>query len=173
MVRSILSWLVPFGSGTMRKNPALTLVSFFFHGFVILTPVFLHAHNVLWYESWGIQWWSLPEGTADLLTVFVIAACGFFLIRRIMVPEVREVTKPSDFALLALVVLPFVFGFLAYHGWGPYRPMLILHVLSGEVLLVVIPFSRLGHMLLFAFGRAQIGREIAPSAGVLRQRSHG
>lgn len=162
ILRSIFFWMVPFGSGTMRRNPVLTLISFFFHVCVIVTPVFLLAHNVLWYESWGFQLCCLSEGLADFLTVFIIATCAFFLIRRMMVPEVREVTKPSDFVLLVLVVLPFVFGFFAYHGWGPYRPMLILHILSGEILLVAIPFTRLGHMLLFAFGRAQIATEIAP-----------
>jgi len=163
MLRSILLWIVPFGSGTMRTNPVLTFISFFFHVCVIITPVFLLAHSVLWYESWGFQWWSLAEGFTNVLTVFIVAACGFFLIRRMVVPEVKAVTKPFDFVLLVLAALPFAFGFLAYHGWGPYRPMLILHILSGEILLIAIPFTRLGHMLLFAFGRAQIGREIAPA----------
>ncbi len=156
---SVLVWMIPFGSQTMRQNPALTLVSFFFHISVIVTPAFLLAHNVLWYESWNVQWCSLSEGLADILTVLIIAACGYFVVRRITIPEVREVSKPSDFVLLAIVALPFLFGFLAYHEWGPYRPLLILHILSGEIMLVAIPFTRLSHMLSFAFSRADVGSE--------------
>jgi len=156
---SIASWIVPFGSHTMRKNRTLTLVSFLFHTCIVLLPVFLLAHNVLWYESWQLQVRSLPEQVADILSVFVIAACLFFFVRRLVVSEVKAVSRMSDFVLLFVVALPFATGFLACHGWGPYRAMLILHVLSGEVLLVAIPFTRLRHMLTFAFGRADVGVE--------------
>ena len=156
---SILAWVVPFGSHTMRRHRALTLISFFYHICILLLPVFLLAHNVLWYESWQIQVWSFPEQMADILSVLVIAACCFFFIRRLLVREVKAVSRISDFILIFVGALPFVSGFLAYHGWGPYRAMLILHILSGEVLLVAVPFTRLRHMLTFVFSRADIGSE--------------
>ena len=93
------------------------------------------------------------------MAVWVIAACMVFLVRRAVVPEVRMVTRPADVLLPAVIWLTFLTGFLAYHQWGPYRPMLILHVLSGELLLVAIPFSKLGHMLFFLFSRAYMGAE--------------
>ena len=73
--------------------------------------------------------------------------------------EVRNVTSASDFVLLAIVAAPFVTGFLAYHQLGPYRPLLIAHVLTGELMLVCIPFTRLSHMLFFPFTRAYMGCE--------------
>ena len=158
-LRSLLHWIVPFGSRNMRLRPVMTVVSFVFHICLLVAPLFLLAHSVLWYESWGIQWASLPEGLADVMTVLVIVACIFFLIRRISAPEVRNVTSVSDFILLAIVVLPFLTGFLAYHQWGPYKPLLILHILTGEIMLVAIPFTRLSHMLFFWFTRAYMGCE--------------
>ena len=158
-LRSLLHWIVPFGSRNMRLRPVMTVVSFVFHICLLMAPLFLLAHSVLWYESWGIQWASLPEGLADVMTVLVIVACIFFLIRRISAPEVRNVTSVSDFILLAIVVLPFLTGFLAYHQWGPYKPLLILHILTGEIMLVAIPFTRLSHMLFFWFTRAYMGCE--------------
>ncbi len=158
-LRSLLHWVVPFGSRNMRLRPVMTVVSFVFHICLLVAPLFLLAHSVLWYESWGIQWSSLPEGLADVMTVLVIVACIFFLIRRISAPEVRNVTSSSDFILLAIVVLPFLTGFLAYHQWGPYKPLLILHILTGEIMLVAIPFTRLSHMLFFWFTRAYMGCE--------------
>jgi len=158
-VRSLLAWLLPFGSREMRQRPVMAVVTSVFHGGVILTPLFLVAHTVLWYESWGVQWCSLPEALTDVVTVLVILGCVFFAGRRMVVPETRHVSSPSDYILLVLVALPFVTGFLAYHQWGPYRPLLILHILSGEILLIAIPFTRLSHMLSFVFSRVNVGSE--------------
>lgn len=158
-LRSLMHWLIPFGSVNMRKRPVMTVVTFVFHICLVLTPVFLLAHIVLWYESWKIQWWSLPEGAADVMCVLVVLACVFLLVRRIVAPEVRNVTFLSDYVLLAVVMLPFLTGFLAYHQWGPYRPMLTLHILAGEIMLVAIPFTRLSHMFFFFFTRAYMGSE--------------
>jgi nitrate reductase gamma subunit len=158
-LRSILHGLLPFGSTYMRRQPLFTVVTIGFHLGVIILPLFLLAHTVLWYESWDILWWSLPDLLADIAAVWVMLACVYFLVRRSTVPEVKQVTRPTDILLPAIVLLTFLTGFLAYHQWGPYRPMLILHILAGEILLVTIPFSKLGHMLFVMFSRAYMGAE--------------
>lgn len=158
-VRSILHGLIPFGSTYMRRQPLFTIVTLGFHLSVIILPLFLLAHIVLWYESWQILWWSLPDLLADFMAIWVILACIYFLGRRWVVPEVKKVTRPGDILLPAIILLTFLTGFLAYHQWGPYRPIMILHVLAGEILLIVIPFSKLGHMLFFMFSRAYMGAE--------------
>ena len=166
-VRSILHGLIPFGSTYMRRQPLFTIVTLGFHLSVIILPLFLLAHIVLWYESWQILWWSLPDLLADFMAIWVILACIYFLGRRWVVPEVKKVTRPGDILLPAIILLTFLTGFLAYHQWGPYRPIMILHVLAGEILLIAIPFSKLGHMLFFMFSRAYMGAEFGK---VLRAR---
>lgn len=158
-IRSLLHGLIPFASVTMRKNPGLTIVTFVFHVCIVVTPLVLLAHAVLWYESWKIRLWSPPEAVTDAMAVLVILACVFFLIRRLRVTEVKSVTSPSDFLFLALIALTFLTGFLAFHQWGPYRAFLITHILAGEVMLIAIPFSRLSHMLLFVSTRTHVGSE--------------
>ena len=158
-VRSIVHGLIPFGSTYMRRQPLFAIVTTGFHLGVIILPLFLLAHIILWYESWQILWWSLPDLLADLMAIWVILACIYFLVRRWVVPEVKKVTRPADILLPAIILLTFLTGFLAYHQWGPYRPILISHVLAGEILLVAIPFSKLGHMLFFMFSRAYMGAE--------------
>jgi len=157
--RSILHGLLPFGSTYMRQQPLFTIVTFLFHLCVVILPIFLLAHIVLWYESWGILWWSLPDMLADAMTLWVMLACLYFIVRRLFVPEVKQVSRPGDFVFLITILLIFLSGFLAYHQWGPYRPILILHVISSEILLMALPFSRLGHMLFFYFSRAYMGAE--------------
>ena len=45
-------------------------------------------------------------------------------------------------------------GYLAYHhALLPYTAMLALHILSVELLLVLLPFSKLAHMITFAISR--------------------
>ena len=157
--RSILHGVIPFASTYMRKQPVFTIITFVFHICVVLLPIFLLGHIVLWYESWEILWWSIPDLLADMMTITVICSCLYFFVRRRMVAAVKEVTRLGDYILLIFILLPFLTGFLAYHQWGPYRPMLILHILSGEILLVTIPFTKMAHMVMFPFSRAYMGSE--------------
>ena len=120
---------------------------------------------MLWEEAFGLGLWSMPDVWADSLTVILIGCVIFLFIRRLVRPEVRILTTRWDYTLLVLTTLPFVTGFLAYHQWGPYDVMLLLHVFSAEILLIVIPFSKLGHIILFFFARAFIGFEMGSRRG--------
>jgi nitrate reductase gamma subunit len=158
-LRSILHWIVPFANVNSRSRPILTVVTFIFHICLIALPIFLLAHIVLWDESFSINWWSIPEAIADIMTLVVVAACGYFAWRRITQPEARYVTSASDYVILAIVAAPFVTGFFAYHQWFAYKFWMILHMLTGEIMLAAIPFTRLSHMLFFPLNRAYIGSE--------------
>ena len=52
-----------------------------------------------------------------------------------------------DYFFLFLASAPFVTGFLAYHQIGPYKLTMVLHIFLAEVLLVVIPFSKIGRII--------------------------
>ncbi len=158
-MRSILRWITPFATENWRRHPVLTVVTFAFHICLIAAPLFLLSHNILWDESWDISWWTLPDGLADIMTLIVIGGCVFFLVRRLKLPEVQYVTSASDYVILAIVAAPFITGFLAYHQWFAYKWMVILHILSGEIMLVAIPFTRLSHMIFAPLTRAYMGSE--------------
>jgi nitrate reductase gamma subunit len=158
-LRSIVRWSTPFATENMRRHPAMTIVAYVFHICLILTPIFLLAHVTLVDESWDLSWWTLPDALAAIMTMIVIAACVFFLVRRLVKPEVQYVTSASDYILLAIVAAPFITGFLVYYQWFGYQTLLILHILSGEIMLVAIPFTRLSHMLLAPLTRAYMGSE--------------
>jgi hypothetical protein len=127
----------------------------------------LLAHGVLWYESWEISWWSLPETVADYMTLITIGCCIFLALRRLVLPYVRVVTTAADYVLLGVTLAPFVTGYLAYHQYFDYHTVLLLHMFFGELMLVVIPFTKLSHFLMFFFSRAvtgmEFGRRNAPS----------
>lgn len=158
-LRSIFHWIVPFGSVNSRKRPVFTTVTFVFHVCALLVPIFLFAHVALVKEAWDISWWFMSDTAADIMTVLVVLGCVFFLCRRLVLRDVKYLTTPYDFLLLAVVAAPFVTGFWIYHQWAGYRMMVIAHVLAGEILLAAIPFTRLSHMLFFPFTRGYIGSE--------------
>ncbi|OGW40727.1 MAG: nitrate reductase [Nitrospirae bacterium RBG_13_39_12] len=159
-LRSLLHWVIPFNSVNWRKRPVVTTVTFLFHIGLVFTPILLLSHNILWRESWGITWWTLPEGIADIMTLIVIICCGFFFLRRILAPEVRFVTFDSDYLILFIAFAPFITGFLAYHQMLlPHKTMVILHIIFGEIMLAAIPFTRLGHMFYFFLTRAFMGSD--------------
>lgn len=158
-LRSMAHWAVPFMNESSRKNPALTVVAFVFHLFLIIAPLFVIGHVAMLDKALGVSWGTLPDGVADAMSFVVIGACVFFAVRRFTVPEVKYVTYASDWVILALAAAPFLTGVLAYHQIFDSKVMTILHILSGEAMLVAIPFSRLSHMLFAPLTRAYIGSE--------------
>jgi nitrate reductase gamma subunit len=158
-VRSLVHWLVPYNSVNMRQRTLFTLVSFLFHVCLLVTPLFLAAHTAVFAATFGFAWGGLPEIWADAMTIAVIAGGVFFALRRLADPTVRYVSRRSDFALLAVVLAPFVSGLLARLQIGPYRLMLALHIVAGCVALAAIPWTRLVHMVFFPLTRAYMGSE--------------
>lgn len=158
-ILSLFHWMSPFGAQVMRKNKLLTLVSFAFHICLLGVPVFLFEHILLFHESWGYAWPALPAWAADGGTVFVILACAYFLIRRAMSPELRYISTQSDFLIPGLVLLPFVTGIWAGFKLPGFTFVHMVHILSGEVLISVIPFMRTSHMVFGFFTRVYTSSE--------------
>jgi nitrate reductase gamma subunit len=157
--RSIFAWLVPFLPVSTRKSPVFYSISYLFHLLLFIVPIFLLSHVVLLEESRHWSWITLNDSVADILTLIVIFALIFFMIRRLVVPEVKFLTKLSDFIFILIVALPFVTGFLAYHQFFAYQWMMVVHVISGELMLILIPFTRFFHMFMAPLTRAYTGSE--------------
>ncbi|MCK5162970.1 MAG: nitrate reductase [Desulfobacula sp.] len=158
-LRSILAWLIPFFPQSTKQSPVFYSISYIFHLLLFIVPIFLMSHIVLINEAFQISWIALDDGLADILTVVVILALVFFAFRRKMVPEVKYLTSFKDYVLILIVALPFITGFLAYHQFFFYRQMVIAHVISGEIMLILIPFSRFSHMVVAPLTRAYTGSE--------------
>ena len=167
-IRSILFWLFPYATHSWRNNPWFTFWVFLLHIGLLVTPVFLLGHNILLKERWGIRLWTLPEGLADVLTVLVIVSVLFLILRRIALPEVRLITTAYDYLLLAIAVAPFMTGFLAFHRTPDYNFWLMAHIISGEILLVAIPLTKLSHFILFFLSRAQLGMDYGIKRGGMK-----
>lgn len=158
-LRSIGAWLIPFFPVSTRQKPFFYGISYLFHLLLFAVPIFLSGHIILVQEAFNISWPAFNDHFADTLTVLVIASLVFFWGRRMVVPDVKFLTSPTDFVLIAVVLLPFLTGFFAYHQFFAYRWVMIVHILCGELMLIMIPFSRFSHMMFAPFTRAYTGSE--------------
>lgn len=168
-VRSIVYWLLPFGTRSWREKPGMAALFFLFHLGLIVTPLFLLAHTVILRQRWGVPWLALPEPAADALTILMIVAAILLALRRIALPEVRLLTTAYDYFILAVAVAPFVTGFLATHLFPGYSFWLIAHVIAGEVMLIAIPFTKLSHLVVFFLTRAQLGMDFGIKRGGMKR----
>lgn len=166
--RSVFFWLIPFGTGGWKTHPVFTIITFGFHISLLVSVVFLPAHNYLLEQKWGISLITIPEAVGDLLAILAMIAVLLFVIRRLVLPEVRILTTSYDYLVLLIAVAPFITGFIAYHQFFDYELWLILHILSGEIMLMAIPFTKLSHFILFFLSRIQIGMDFGIKRGGMK-----
>lgn len=167
-VRSVFYWLVPYGTRSWRVNPGFSLVFFLFHFGLIFTPVFLRAHNLILRERWGISLWSIPDVLADVLTICVMVCALFILLRRVSLPKVRILTSAHDILVLAIAVAPFLTGFIAYNQIGNAPFWTLIHIISGEIMLIAIPLTKLSHVVHFFCSRVQLGIDFGVKRGGMK-----
>ncbi len=162
-ISSIIMWLVPGATHGWRRQPFIALGFFLLHVGAILLPFFLVGHTILLENATGISLPSLPMDVADGLTIASLVGLGILIVRRIVVKEARALTKCEDWLILILTTVPFVSGFMA--RFAPSDLWTIIHIISGEVFLIVAPFTKLSHIVLFFMSRAQIGMDYAIKRG--------
>lgn len=164
-LHSIFKWLVPYGTYGWRAQPFFALCFFMLHFGAVLIPFFLIGHNEILQQSFGFSFPALPQGLADVLTVASIIGIVFIILRRIALTEVRILTTWQDYFILALVGVPFVTGFVARMHWGSYDFWLFLHIVTGELMLILAPFTKLSHIALFFASRWQLGADYGIKRG--------
>lgn len=162
---SIFKWLVPFGTHGWRARPFYTLLFFLFHFGVVLVPLFLVGHNTILWNKFGFSLPSIPQPLADVLTIMTILGLCLIILRRISLPEVRILTSWHDCFILALVMVPFATGFIARTGPANLDFWLILHIISGQLFLILAPFTKLSHIVLYFASRWQIGADFSIKRG--------
>lgn len=141
------------------RNPVMGTISLVFHILLFITPVFLSAHNTIADTAAGLSLPVFPDRLSDIFTVLLITAGGFFLARRIAVPGVRMISTVRDYGMLVLVITPFLSGLFAYHHIFDYRTVVFIHMISGEIAIMALPFTGLVHMPFIIFSRFNIDSE--------------
>lgn len=147
--KATVRWVFPFRAFNEKRSFSVASVAF--HVGVILAPLFLATHVLLVERATGIAWPTLPNLIADILTIAAIVGIVFMFASRVSTPDGRALTRGQDLWVLILVGLPFLSGFLAMHPTVnplPYPFTMLVHVLSANVALAIVPFTKLVHIAL-------------------------
>jgi nitrate reductase gamma subunit len=168
-VRSIYKWLIPYGTHGWRSQPVMATAFFGFHLGAVLLPLFLIGHNVVLKEKLGFSlFFTMSTSVADVFAWIAVVSLFFLTLRRLVLPEVRIMTDRKDWGVLLISMAPFITGLLARYHVGDYSFWLNAHILTGEIVLFAIPFTKLSHVFLFFASRAQIGMDFGIKRGGLK-----
>ncbi len=160
VLKETLSWLVPV-TRLHQTRPLISYVSFIFHLGLIFAGLFLQNHIDIIQANFSIAWPAIFRPILDLLTVGTIATAAFLLLYRLYVHSARSLSRFTDYLLLLIILNIFVSGYLAGRSWNliPYNELMLFHTVNGIILLILIPFTKIAHCVLFPLVR--LSSEIA------------
>jgi nitrate reductase gamma subunit len=163
-----LKWLVPVDR--VRNRPIFSLTTLAFHVSVILVPVFLAGHIALWKRGTGLSWPALPNSVADILTIAAVVTAVALVIQRVTGRATRSLSRFQDYAIPLVIAVPFASGLLVMHpDWNPFpfEAALLVHVVSANVLLILVPITKICHCVLLPLTQlvSEAAWHFSPDAG--------
>ena len=159
LVKKTVNWLVPVFSIWSRK-PVYSVISFTFHIGLILVPLFLFAHVLAWKNSVGFGWFTISQPLADWLTILVMITGPLLFIMRIANRNSRFLSRFQDYLWPLLLTVPFVTGYVCVNGKisaSTYQLMMFFHVYSANLIMVMIPFTKIAHCVLMPISQFATG----------------
>ena len=133
--------------GTFHRASFNVVVGWVWHiGFLIALLLFV-PHAELIKGLFGIAWPALPNPVVDLVTAITLIALVATLMHRLTHPVKQRISTIEDYLVWTAVFLVVLTGYLAYHRLvNPYPVALGMHILMAEILLIILPFTKLTHI---------------------------
>lgn len=132
--------------GMFKRDPVTYVAGYVFHIGLLLGIFFFAPHIEFFRSLTGLHWPALPSALVDASVVAAIVALAVVLTHRLSNPVKRMLSGVGDYLAWAVTLLPLLTGYLAYHHLMlEYTLMLALHLFSVELLLVLLPFTKLFH----------------------------
>ncbi len=132
--------------GMLKHDPVTYIGGYVFHLGLLVTIFFFAPHIEFIRSMTGLSWPGLPAALVDALAVAAMAALGTLLAHRLNNLVKRMLSGIGDYLAWTVTLLPLLTGYLAYHHLLlEYTLMLALHLFSIELLLVLLPFTKLFH----------------------------
>lgn len=145
-LRTLFTRSVP-PSTLFKRAPISYVAGYIFHIGLGIVVLLLAQHIQLIHSVIGLSWPALPAQVVDAAAVVTLATMVLVLVDRISKPVKRFLSTFQDYAAWTLTFLPVLTGYMANkHMLLPYTDMLALHILSAELLLAFLPFTKLIHV---------------------------
>jgi len=160
-LKGILIWpFIPWVKNTFRKNPVIYLAGGLFHLGLFVVIFLGTAHMLVWKSLLGFGWYTLPLPIVDWLAAASIVAMVALFINRLMNPVLKLITGSAEWLNLLFVFFPMVTGYaMTHHMFFRYEVLYSLHMITVNLLLIWIPFSRISHFMFYFFSRFIHGQE--------------
>jgi nitrate reductase gamma subunit len=167
--RQTVGWLLPVGR-LWRSRPLHGLTSVLFHAGLLLVPLFLAAHLLLWRRGLGFAWPAIPGQLADYLTLTTIATGVGLFLSRVFHRGSRDLSRFQDYVWPLLLIVPFVTGYVGSHaaiGPAGYQGMMLVHIYSADLIMLLIPFTKIAHCILAPMSQVvtAVSWKFVPGAG--------
>lgn len=163
--RTVFSRSLP-PPGMMQRAPLTYIGGYVFHIGLAIVVFGFAPHIELIKGLFGIRWPGLPNLFVDLATIAAIVAMIAVLAGRITDPVKRLLSDFGDWLSWALTFAPLITGYAAFHHMmQEYTLLLAIHVLSVDLLLALLPFTKLFHVVSLFMARWYNG-DIAARKGV-------
>ncbi|MGO9603376.1 MAG: nitrate reductase [Candidatus Binataceae bacterium] len=136
--------------------------SYAMHAGLAVVILGFSGHILLIRELIGVEWPPLPIAIVLFAGVVTLIAMVAVLIHRITSPDPSAFSAFDDYFSWMVVFAAVATGMLAYPHVGggalvaPYRALLTAHLLCVELLMVWLPFGKLGHVAIMPLGRAAV-----------------
>lgn len=152
--------------GMLKRDSVTYIGGYVFHFGLFVAIFFLAAHIAFFRSMTGLAWPSLPTALVDAVVVAAMVALVVVLAHRLNSRVKRMLSGFGDYLAWTVTLLPLLTGYLSYHHLlFEYTLMLALHLFSVELLLVLLPFTKLFHTFSLFVSRWYNG-EIAARKGV-------
>jgi nitrate reductase gamma subunit len=164
--KGIVIWpFIPWVKQTFSRNPITYLAGGLFHLGLFVVIFLGAAHMLVWKSLLGFGWPTLPLPIVDWLAAGTIVAMIALFINRLVNPVLKLISGPAEWINLLVVFLPMVTGYMmTHHLWLRYEALFSLHMLSVDLLLIWIPFSRISHFMFYFFSRTFHGAQAGKRA---------
>lgn len=125
----------------------------------LFAVVLLFVPHILFFEGWmGFGWPGLPNNVIYVFGVAAVGASLALLVRRVTHPVLRLISNFDDYFSGFVAVFPLITGLLIPVRLGMrYETILAIHILSVVLLMVWLPFGKLGHAFLVFVTRGTTG----------------
>ena len=122
--------------------------------------VFLFVPHIMFFEGFlGFSWPGIPNPAIYVLGVAAVVGSFALLVRRVTSPVLRLISNFDDYFSGFVAVFPLLTGLFipVRPSFIRYEDLLAIHILSVVLLMVWLPFGKLGHAFLVFITRGTTG----------------
>lgn len=151
---------LPRYRSAFQSRPIMYLAGGLFHLGLLGVVLFSRSHMLAWKEMLGFGWPTLPKALIGWLAAAGLLSMLVLLLHRLTDKVLRLISTSGEWLNWSVVFIPMITGWLLAQGLLlSYEAMFAVHMLSVNLLLIWIPFSRISHFMFYFISRAIHGAE--------------